>query len=133
MTFLPSILACTNGSAEDRADDSGEPVSRTPNAPTDPTARAYTETTEAWGLAGVTGARFAAGDRDVVTGSSTARSGTPWTDHPVQFYENQLGGGNWPRFTGNPVNRIVATPPGGEPRRWGPLAGNTTVKLGEAR
>lgn len=64
MVFLLSILACTNGSAEDRADDSGEPVSCTPNAPTDPTSRAYTETTEAWGLDGVTGVRFSAGDLD---------------------------------------------------------------------
>ena len=31
------------------------------------------------------------GDLDVVTGSSTARSGTPWTEREVHFYENTLG------------------------------------------
>ncbi|RME22086.1 MAG: CRTAC1 family protein [Deltaproteobacteria bacterium] len=34
------------------------------------------------------------GDLDVITGSSTARSGTPWDSHELHFYENQLGPGN---------------------------------------
>jgi hypothetical protein len=34
------------------------------------------------------------GDLDVATGSSTARSGTPWTDHAAHLYENRQGG-NW--------------------------------------
>lgn len=38
------------------------------------------------------------GDLDVITGSSTARSGTPWTTHEVHFYENQLGSGNFVRI-----------------------------------
>jgi len=32
------------------------------------------------------------GDLDVVTGSSTARSGTPWEDRRLHFYENNSGG-----------------------------------------
>lgn len=32
------------------------------------------------------------GDIDVVTGSSTARSGTPWEDRRLHFYENLAGG-----------------------------------------
>lgn len=47
------------------------------------------------------------GDLDVITGSSTTRSGTPWTDHQVHLYENQLGGGNWLRLTGLPVGARV--------------------------
>lgn len=34
------------------------------------------------------------GDLDLVTGSSTARSGTPWETHEIHLYENQLGPGN---------------------------------------
>ncbi len=30
------------------------------------------------------------GDLDIVTGSSTTRSGTPWSDHQVHLYENEL-------------------------------------------
>ncbi|MCB9680944.1 MAG: CRTAC1 family protein [Alphaproteobacteria bacterium] len=34
------------------------------------------------------------GDLDVVSGSSTTRTGTPWTSHELHLYENQLDGGN---------------------------------------
>ena len=47
------------------------------------------------------------GDLDVVTGSSTARSGTPWTTREVHLYENLLGPGNVSRVTlqGERANR----------------------------
>ncbi len=32
------------------------------------------------------------GDLDVVTGSSNARSGSPWSEHYAHFHENRLGG-----------------------------------------
>lgn len=47
------------------------------------------------------------GDLDVVTGQSTTRSGSPWEDHQLHFYENGLGGGNWLRvqLEGTDANR----------------------------
>jgi len=47
------------------------------------------------------------GDLDMVTGSSTARSGTPWTSHEVHVYENTLGPGNTLRVAlhGDTANR----------------------------
>lgn len=47
------------------------------------------------------------GDLDVVTGSSTSRSGTPWTSHEVHLFENGLGGGNMLRIKleGQSANR----------------------------
>lgn len=46
------------------------------------------------------------GDLDVVTGSSTARTGTPWTTHETHLYVNQQGG-NYIRFTGLPIGARV--------------------------
>jgi enediyne biosynthesis protein E4 len=48
------------------------------------------------------------GDLDVVTGSSTSRSGTPWTTHEVHLYENTLGAGNHSgiRLRGAGSNRL---------------------------
>jgi enediyne biosynthesis protein E4 len=48
------------------------------------------------------------GDLDVVTGSSTARGGTPWTTHEVHYYENTLGAGNHSgiRLRGESANRL---------------------------
>lgn len=48
------------------------------------------------------------GDLDVVTGSSTARSGTPWETHEVHFYGNQSGPGNTVRIAleGTTANRL---------------------------
>ncbi len=52
------------------------------------------------------------GDLDVVTGSSTARTGTPWTDHAVHFYENGLGGSSM-RLSGlAPGTRVDVTASG---------------------
>lgn len=47
------------------------------------------------------------GDLDIITGSSTARSGTPWESHELHFYENLLGGGNNVRIAlqGSSANR----------------------------
>lgn len=47
------------------------------------------------------------GDLDVVTGSSYARTGTPWTEREVRLYENQLTGGNHVRvlLVGAEANR----------------------------
>jgi hypothetical protein len=53
------------------------------------------------------------GDLDVVTGSSTARSGTPWTSHETHLYENQQGG-NYVRFVGLPVGAKVEIEAGGQ-------------------
>jgi hypothetical protein len=47
------------------------------------------------------------GDLDVVTGSSTARSGTPWTTREVHFYENVRDPGNWLRIDGLPPGTRV--------------------------
>jgi len=48
------------------------------------------------------------GDLDVVTGSSIARSGTPWTEREVHLYDNQLGPGNTLRvqLQGDSANRL---------------------------
>lgn len=48
------------------------------------------------------------GDLDVVTGSSIARSGTPWTTREVHLYENVLGPGNTLRVSlqGTKANRL---------------------------
>lgn len=40
------------------------------------------------------------GDLDVVTGSSTARTGTPWTTRQVHIYLNDSAPGNWIRLDG---------------------------------
>lgn len=53
------------------------------------------------------------GDLDVVTGSSTARSGTPWTTHKTHLYENQQGG-NYVRFVGLPIGAKVEIEAGGQ-------------------
>ena len=47
------------------------------------------------------------GDLDVVTGSSTARSGTPWTTREIHLYENTLAPGNSLQITlqGDGANR----------------------------
>ena len=47
------------------------------------------------------------GDIDVVTGSSNARSGTPWTDHQAHYYENGLPPMNYVRIAGLPVGTRV--------------------------
>lgn len=52
------------------------------------------------------------GDLDIITGSSTARSGTPWEDHRLHFYENQLGG-NFVRLSGLPIGTRVEVSAGG--------------------
>lgn len=53
------------------------------------------------------------GDLDVVTGSSIARSGTPFTDNGAHFYENILSPRNWLRVTGLPVGTRVEVTSGG--------------------
>ncbi|MFN7143934.1 MAG: CRTAC1 family protein [Myxococcota bacterium] len=53
------------------------------------------------------------GDLDFVTGSSTARSGTPWTTREVHFYENTAPVGNWIRLEGLPVGVRVDLTAGG--------------------
>lgn len=53
------------------------------------------------------------GDLDFVTGSSTARSGTPWTTREVHFYENTAPVGNWVRIEGLPVGVRVDLTAGG--------------------
>ncbi len=53
------------------------------------------------------------GDLDVVTGSSTARTGTPWTEHNTHLYENQQGG-NYVRFVGLPIGSRVEIEAGGQ-------------------
>ncbi len=52
------------------------------------------------------------GDLDVVTGSSTARTGTPWTAHTAHFYENQRYG-NWVSFADMPVGTRLSVEAGG--------------------
>jgi hypothetical protein len=52
------------------------------------------------------------GDLDVVTGSSIARSGTPWTTRALHFHENQLGG-NHLSVAGLPVGTRVEVEQGG--------------------
>jgi hypothetical protein len=52
------------------------------------------------------------GDLDVVTGSSTARSGTPWTTRALHFHENQLGG-NFVSVRGLPAGTRVEVTSGG--------------------
>ncbi len=53
------------------------------------------------------------GDVDVVTGSSTARSGTPWTERSVHLYENQGPAGNWLQVSGLPAGTRVEIESGG--------------------
>jgi hypothetical protein len=53
------------------------------------------------------------GDLDFVTGSSTARSGTPWTTRLVHFYENTSPTGNWVRIEGLPIGTRVDVTAGG--------------------
>ncbi|MFZ5477015.1 MAG: CRTAC1 family protein [Myxococcota bacterium] len=53
------------------------------------------------------------GDLDVVTGSSTARTGTPWTEREVHLYENVRDAGNWLRIEGLPVGVRVDVTAGG--------------------
>jgi len=53
------------------------------------------------------------GDIDVVSGSSNARSGTPWTDHQVHYYENLLPKPNYLRVEGLPVGTRVDVESGG--------------------
>lgn len=52
------------------------------------------------------------GDLDVVTGSSHARSGSPWTENTLHLYENGLGG-NLMRLEGLPVGTRVEVEAGG--------------------
>jgi hypothetical protein len=52
------------------------------------------------------------GDLDVLTASSTARAGTPWTDHALHFYENGLGGSSL-RLGGLPLGARVEVTAGG--------------------
>lgn len=47
------------------------------------------------------------GDLDVVTGSSTARSGTPWDGRWAHLYENTLPASNWVQVAGLPVGSRV--------------------------
>jgi hypothetical protein len=60
-----------------------------------------------WPAGGVVADFDRDGDLDVVTGSSTSRSGTPWTTHEVHLFENGLGGGNMVRIklAGEAANR----------------------------
>lgn len=53
------------------------------------------------------------GDLDVLTGSSTARSGTPWKDHRVHLYESGLGASNWVQIAGLPIGTRVEVEAGG--------------------
>lgn len=53
------------------------------------------------------------GDLDFVTGSSYARSGTPWTTREVHLYENVRDPGNWLRIAGLPVGTRVEVDAGG--------------------
>lgn len=53
------------------------------------------------------------GDLDFATGSSTARSGTPWTAREVHLYENTGPVGNWIRIEGLPVGVRVDVTAGG--------------------
>ncbi len=64
--------------------------------------------------AGIAVADFDAdGDLDVVTGSSIARTGTPWTSRAVHLYENVATPGNWLRVVGLPVGARVEIDAGG--------------------
>ena len=64
--------------------------------------------------AGIAMADFDAdGDVDLVTGSSLARSGTPWTAREVHLYENVAPVGNWLRVRGAPVGARVEVDAGG--------------------
>lgn len=82
-------------------------------------AAQFEDVTDAAGLnhpwpAGIAVADFDLdGDLDVVTGSSTARSGTPWTVREVHVYENVRDAGNWVRLTGLPVGTRVEVDAGG--------------------
>ncbi|MEN9785773.1 MAG: hypothetical protein RLZZ299_1037 [Pseudomonadota bacterium] len=53
------------------------------------------------------------GDLDVVTGSSTARSGTPWTSRAVHLHESVRDPGNWLRISGLPAGTRVEVDAGG--------------------
>jgi hypothetical protein len=53
------------------------------------------------------------GDLDFATGSSTARTGTPWTTREVHLYENTAPVGNWIRLEGLPVGARVDLTAGG--------------------
>jgi hypothetical protein len=53
------------------------------------------------------------GDLDVATGSSTARTGTPWTVREVHLYENTGPAGNWARIEGLSVGTRVDLTAGG--------------------
>jgi hypothetical protein len=53
------------------------------------------------------------GDIDVITGSSIARSGTPWTDHQLHMYVNVLPRPNYVRITGLPMGTRVDVTSGG--------------------
>ncbi len=53
------------------------------------------------------------GDLDFVTGSSLARTGTPWTTREVHFYENGSPAGNWVRIEGLPIGTRVSVTAGG--------------------
>ena len=53
------------------------------------------------------------GDLDVVTGSSTARSGTPWTAREIHVYRNDSPKGNYVRIEGLPVGTRVEVEAGG--------------------
>ncbi len=53
------------------------------------------------------------GDLDFATGSSTARTGTPWTTREVHLYENIAPVGNWVRIEGLSVGTRVDLTAGG--------------------
>lgn len=53
------------------------------------------------------------GDLDVVTGSSTARSGTPWTARDIHLYRNDSPRGNYVRIEGLPPGTRVEVEAGG--------------------
>lgn len=53
------------------------------------------------------------GDLDVITGSSNARTGTPWTDRAAHLYLNTLGAGNYVDIAGLPPGTRVEVEAGG--------------------
>lgn len=53
------------------------------------------------------------GDLDFATGSSTARTGTPWSTREVHLYENTAPVGNWIRIERLPVGTRVDLTAGG--------------------
>ncbi|HND29581.1 MAG TPA: VCBS repeat-containing protein, partial [Myxococcota bacterium] len=79
----------------------------------------FLEVSDATGLnqpwpAGVAVADFDRdGDLDVVTGSSNARSGTPWTTRQAHLYLNDSPPGNWIRLEGFPIGTQVTVTAGG--------------------